>query len=82
MAGQQGGNHDRITYNLEDAFILVDGHEVHPMLSANLAIAMNKMGRLPMIPEPPMATAAIKAATVQVIQIRENQVPSHSTSSN
>jgi hypothetical protein len=62
--GQQGGDLDRVVHNLEDAFILVDGHEVHPMSSANLAIAMNELGRLPMTSKVAKATAMIKAATV------------------
>jgi hypothetical protein len=56
-----------VVRNLEDAFILVNGHEVDPTPSAKLAITMNELGRLPMTSKVAKATAMIKAATVQVV---------------
>lgn len=43
---------------------MVDGHEVHLMPSANLAVAMNKIGRLPLSPEVKRARATLKAVAV------------------
>jgi hypothetical protein len=61
-ADQQGGA--RFVHILNEAFLQVNGHEVQPTPSANLAIAMNEPSRLPMSPEVAKATAVIKAVTV------------------
>ena len=79
-AHNQGGH--RVTRNLNEEFIQVDGHEVLLTPSTNLTIAMNELGRLAPSPELAKATAMLKAAVVQVNENRQNQAPSHSTSSN
>jgi hypothetical protein len=71
-ANQQGGH--RVVRNPNEEFVQVDGHEVLPTLSANLAVAMNKLGRLPPSPELTKATAMLKAAVVQVPNILESKV--------
>jgi hypothetical protein len=77
---QHGGF--RIIRNLTDEFHQVDGYKVQPMPSANLAMAINEVGRLPQTPKLTMATAMLKVAVVQVFQIHDNQAPSHSIRSN
>jgi hypothetical protein len=52
------------------------------MPSANLAVAMNELSRLQQTPELAKASAMLKAVAVQVLEIHENQAPSHSTGLN
>ena len=61
-AHNQGGH--RVIHNLNEESIQVDGHEVQPTLSANLAVTMNELGRLASSPVLAKATAMLKAAKV------------------
>lgn len=61
---------------------MVDGHEVHLTPSANLAVAMNEIGRLPLSLEVKKARAALKTVMVQVIQECVNLAQLFSTNSN
>jgi hypothetical protein len=79
-ADQQRGR--RVAHKLNEKFVQVDRHVVQPMPSANLAMAMNELSRLQQTPELAKASAMLKAAAVQVLEIRENQAPSQSTGLN
>ena len=48
--------------NLDDEFIRVDGHDIYKTPSANLAVAANKLARLPQTPEVTKVTPMLKAA--------------------
>lgn len=51
-----------VACNLNLKFLQVDGHDVQPTPSANLAVAANELARLPASPELAKATALLKAA--------------------
>ena len=66
--------------NLQQEFLVVDNQQVEQTPSANLAIATNELARLPPTPKVLKIQALLKAAQVQVNDIR-NPVPSFSTMS-
>ena len=68
--------------NLDDEFIRVDDHDVYKTPSANLAVATNELARLKQTPEVAKVAAMFKVAHCQVNEIRQDQGPSYSTSSN
>ena len=68
--------------NLNNEFIHVDGHDVYTTPSANLAVAANELARLAQTPELAKVTAMLKAAHVQVNEIRQDQKAAFSTTSN
>ena len=67
--------------NLDDEFVCVDSHDVYKTPSANLAMAANELVQLPQTPEVAKVAAMLKAAHCQVNEIRQEQRPSHSTTS-
>ena len=82
-AEQQRDAHRRpIGRNLDDEFVRVDGHDVYKTPSANLAVAANELARLTQTPEVAKVAAMLKAAHVQVNEIRQDQRPAYSTTSN
>ena len=68
--------------NLDDKFVRVDGHDVYKTPSANLAVAANELARLEQTPEVAKVTVMLKTTHCQVNEIRQDQGPSYSTSSN
>ena len=79
-AEQQRDEHRRpIGRNLNNEFIHVDGHDVYTTPSANLAVAANELARLAQTPEVAKVTAMLKAAHVQVNEIRQDQKAAFST---
>ena len=68
--------------NLDDEFVHVNDHDVYKTSSANLALAANELARLEQTPEVTKVAAMLKAAHCQVNEIRQDQGPSYSTSSN
>ena len=68
--------------NLDDEFVHVDGHDVYKTSSANLAVSANELTWLEQTPEVAKVVAIPKAAHCQVNEIRQDQGPSYSTSSN
>ena len=55
--------------NLDDEFVLVDGHDVYKTPSANLVMATNELTRLPQTLEVAKVTTMLKAAHCQVNEI-------------
>ena len=58
--------------NLDDEFVHVDNHDVYKIPSANLAMAANKLARLPQTPEVAKVAAMLKAVHCQVNVIRQD----------
>ena len=71
-----------LRHNLDDKFIHVNSHDVYKTSSANLAMAANELARLEQTPEVTKVAVMLKAACWQVNEIRQDQGPSYSTSSN
>ena len=82
MAEQQLDSQGRpLLCNLNDEFVHVDGHDVYKTPSANLAVAANKLARLPQTPEVTKVATMLKTAHCQVNEIHQDQRPSYSTTS-
>ena len=56
--------------NLDDKFVHVDGHDIYKTPSANLAVAANKLARLPQTSKVAKVATMLKAAHCQVNDIR------------
>jgi hypothetical protein len=72
-----GGQRD-IRHDLADAFDLCDNQQVFKTPSANIAVAMNELNKLPESLALDTVKAYLKAATVQVNE-RHTPAPSAST---
>ena len=68
--------------NIDDEFVRVNGHDVNKTPSANLAMAANELTQLEQMLEVTKVAAMLKAVHCQVNEIRQDQGPSYSTSSN
>ena len=73
-----GGDPPPLAHNLQQEFLMVDNQQVEQTPSANLAVATHELARLPPMPEVLKIQALLKAAQVQVNDIR-NPAPSYST---
>ena len=80
VADQHGGRH--VVHNRIEEFHQVDSIDVQPTPIANLAMALNELTRIQQTSKITKATAMLKAAMLQVNEVRENQAPSFSTASN
>jgi hypothetical protein len=72
-----GGQRD-ICCDLTDAFDMCDNHQVFKTPSANIAIAKNKLNKLPESPALDAVKAHLKAA---IVQVNERRTPAPSVSS-
>ena len=68
--------------NLDDEFVRVDDHNVYKTPSANLAMVANELTQLEQMLEVTKVAAMLKAVHCQVNEIRQDQGPSYSISSN
>ena len=68
--------------DLDEEFLRIDGYDVFKTPSANLAVAANELAHFPQTLELAKVAAMLKAAHCQVNEIREDQRPSCSTSTN
>ena len=68
--------------NLNNEFVYVDGHDVYKTPSTNLAMAANELTWLEQTLEVAKVAAMLKAAHYQVNEIRQDEGPFYSTSSN
>ena len=72
------GDPPPLAHNLQQEFLTMDNQQVEQTPSANLAVATHELARLPPTPEVLKIQALLKAAQVQVNDIR-NPAPSFST---
>lgn len=77
-----GGNPCPFVQNLDQEFFHIGNQDIEQTPSANLAVAAHELGKLQQTPEIIKVRALLRAAQVQVNELRNNQAPTHSTALN